>query len=324
MKVRIITKSELEGLVEFNNELLAAIETAFVRIANQSLVMPPVQRMDFKSVQGEIDIKSAWYPGLTGFVVKMSTGFFRNREKGLPSGNGLMNLFCSETGRPLVVFLDGGYLTNVRTGIAGAVAAKQLCPDREVRVCLFGTGTQAAFQLRSLKLVKQIEEVVVFGRDASRSAQFCQTMSEELGISVRAGLDRALEIGKSNLMITTTPSREPLFYADSVNSNTLIVCMGSDAPDKNEIDPALIQSASLKVCDSKDQCFRMGEFHHTKLSPVDVVELGSKIEAGGVKHWIGNGIHVCDLTGTGAQDAAISNFVYEIAVKKEAGYAIEI
>ncbi|MFX4798056.1 hypothetical protein ABTB70_19380, partial [Acinetobacter baumannii] len=86
--------------------------------------MPPILRLDMPEQRGEVDVKTAYVPGLDGFAIKISPGFFDNPKIGLPSTNGLMVLFSTKTGLVEAVLLDNGYLTDVRTAAAGAVAAR--------------------------------------------------------------------------------------------------------------------------------------------------------------------------------------------------------
>ena len=84
------------------------------------IVMPPILRLDIHEFNGEVDVKTAYVPGLDSFAIKISPGFFDNPKLGLPSVNGLMVLFSAKTGMVEAVLLDNGYLTDVRTAAAGA------------------------------------------------------------------------------------------------------------------------------------------------------------------------------------------------------------
>jgi hypothetical protein len=49
-----------------------------------------------------------------------------NPRRGLSVGAGLVLAFNAETGQPVALLLDNGFLTDLRTGAAGGVAAKHL------------------------------------------------------------------------------------------------------------------------------------------------------------------------------------------------------
>jgi hypothetical protein len=114
---------------------------------------------------GEVDVKTAYIPGFDGFAIKVSPGFFDNPDLGLPSLNGLMILFSAKTGLVEAVFLDNGYLTDIRTAAAGAVAARHLAPERCETAGVIGTGVQARLQIEAAHLVRPFPRVLVWGRD---------------------------------------------------------------------------------------------------------------------------------------------------------------
>ncbi len=110
--------------------LVDVVEAAFVALAGGKVIMPPILSMDLAEVHGEVDVKTAYIPGLESFALKVSTGFFNNAKLGLPSLGGLMTVFSATTGQVQAVLLDNGFLTDMRTAAAGAVAARHLAPRR--------------------------------------------------------------------------------------------------------------------------------------------------------------------------------------------------
>ena len=121
--------------------------------------MPPILSMPIAERHGEVDVKTAYVPGLDGFAIKVSPGFFDNPKRGLPSLNGLMVLLDAETGIVKAVLLDNGYLTDVRTAAAAVVAARYGAATRRTAAVL-GAGVQAELQIRALRLVRDFEELV--------------------------------------------------------------------------------------------------------------------------------------------------------------------
>src|SRR3546814_1386465 len=109
--------------------------------------MPPILRLDIPEHRGEVDVKTAYVPGLDGFAIKISPGFFDNPKIGLPSTNGMMVLLSARTGLVKALLLDNGYLTDVRTAAAGGVAAKHRSREDASVAAIFGAGMQA--KLRS-------------------------------------------------------------------------------------------------------------------------------------------------------------------------------
>ena len=116
----IATEAELRRSVQLDERIVDIVEEAFRALARGDVVMPPVLSMDLPMVNGEVDVKTAYIPGFDGFAIKVSPGFFDNPALGLASLNGLMILFSAKIGLVEALFLDNGYLTDIRTAAAGA------------------------------------------------------------------------------------------------------------------------------------------------------------------------------------------------------------
>lgn len=112
---------------------------------------------------GDVHLKYGYIQGDAYYVIKIASGFYENQKLGLPSSNGLMLLFCQKTGELLSILLDEGYLTDLRTATAGAIAAKYLAPRKVNCIGIVGTGTQARLQLRNLKRITDCRNVIVWG-----------------------------------------------------------------------------------------------------------------------------------------------------------------
>lgn len=273
--------------------------------------MPPIQRIDVPEYRGEIDIKSAYLPGVDGIAVKVSAGFFDNPRLGLPSLGGLMLVFSSRTGVPAAVLLDNGYLTNIRTALAGAVAAKHLSRPDATTVGVLGAGVQARLQIDALRLVRSVTAVRVWARRPEAAAEFAAAVRADHGVEV-AVVDQPADVAvDGGIVVTTTPSDEPLLDLSARRPGLHITAVGSDAEGKQELAVDLIASADRVVCDSRAQSERLGELRSVRESghAVDVVELGEVIAGTAVGRGHADDVTICDLTGTGAQDTAIASLV---------------
>ncbi len=169
MGIRILTEADLRALVPLDLASVEAVEGGFRALAGGSVVMPPILSMEIADFNGEVDVKTAYVPGLDSFAIKISPGFFDNPKLGLPSTSGLMVLFSARTGQVEALLLDNGYLTDVRTAAAGAVAARWLAREDARSAAILGTGVQARMQLRALTLVRPIESATIWGRDADKA-----------------------------------------------------------------------------------------------------------------------------------------------------------
>src|SRR4051812_15817200 len=160
--VVILTETDLRSCVQLDRDTVDVIDRAFATLASGGVVMPPILSMAIAERHGEVDVKTAYVPGLDAFAIKVSPGFFDNPRRGLPSLNGLMILLSAETGIVKAVLLDNGYLTDIRTAAAGAVAARHLAPATVRTVGVLGAGLQAELQIRALRLVREFADLVVW------------------------------------------------------------------------------------------------------------------------------------------------------------------
>ncbi|TPO05403.1 cyclodeaminase [Mesorhizobium sp. B1-1-5] len=327
-RITILTESDLRKIVTLDLDAVACVENAFRALATLPVAMPPILRLDIPEHRGEIDVKSAYVPGIDGFAVKISSGFFDNPQLGLPSGGGMMVLLSAKTGVVEALLLDNGYLTDIRTAAAGAVAAKHLSRQDSSVAAIFGAGLQAGLQLEALRLVRPIEEARIWARDAAKAETTAARLREKLGILVRTEPDAANAAAGADIIVTTTPSTEPLIKAGFVSASQHITAMGSDAEHKNEIAPAILRMADLYVADSAKQTRRLGELHHAIEAAVfaadaEVTELGQIIAGSKPGRRSASDITIADLTGTGVQDTAIATLARDRARAANAGLDFE-
>jgi ornithine cyclodeaminase len=280
--------------------------------------------MEIPEEHGEVDVKTAYIPGLEGFAIKVSPGFFDNPKLGLPSLNGLMIVFSARTGLVQALLLDNGYLTDVRTAAAGAVAARHLAPSAVETAGVMGTGVQARLQIEAARLVRAFKRVLVWGRDAGKAEACARDITARTGIPASAAAAEEV-VRESQLVITATPARQPIVKAQWLHPGLHITAMGSDQAGKNEIEAEAIGRADLYVCDRVSQAERLGELRAARaggfLTSVAPPELG-EIITGRRGRTSGEEITICDLTGTGAQDTAIATHAMNAAKAAGAGIVI--
>ena len=323
----ILNSTEIKDCVKFNAELIPVIEDAFKSLSLGKTVMPPILRLDIEKYHGESDVKAAYIEGLDSFAVKVASGFFNNPKLGLPSSNGLMILLDSQTGVIKSVLLDKGYLTDVRTAIAGAIASKYLSNSNSSTVAIVGAGIQARMQLEALTLVRDIKNVNVWSRDIKKAHAYIENVGKNINLNFQA-FDNINEVVKTaDILITTTPSKKPLIDFSALPKGIHITAMGSDAEEKNELNPNIIKNCDAYVPDSQAQTSILGELNHAiknNLIKNDMIfnDLGKIILNPELGRKNNDDITVVDLTGTGVQDTAIARYAYAIADKKKLGIII--
>jgi ectoine utilization protein EutC len=323
--ITILTEAELRVCVELDAEVIDAIADAFTALAEGRVVMPPVLHMDLPDAHAEVDVKTAFVAGLPGFALKVSPGFFDNPQLGLPSVSGMMMLLSATTGRVEALHLDNGYLTDVRTAAAGAVAARYLA-RKDARVAgVIGAGVQARLQILALAKVRPLERVLVWARDGAKADACADELAARLGAEAMAVNSPERLVLEADVVVTTTPARDPLVVADWLHPGLHITAVGADAPDKNELHPAVLERADLLVCDARAQCARLGELHHAlnqgmQLATTELGEITGGARPGRTED---EQVTLCDLTGTGVQDTAIALLAWRKAAARGLGLTIE-
>ena len=324
--IQVLTETDLRGAVGLGVEELEAVEAVYPLITAGAGSMPPIMRIDVPENRGEIDIKSAYLPGYSGIAVKVSAGFFDNPSKGLPSLGGLMMVFDSETGVPRSALFDNGYLTDLRTALAGAVAAKHLAVEEASTAAVLGAGVQARLQMMALSLVRPITRVLVWARRGEQAQALVSELSDELKAEVEVADTRKNAAAEADILVTTTPSTAPLVSEAMLHPGLHVTAVGSDAEGKQEISAEAMAAADDVFCDSIAQSTRLGELRSAIESGFDrsrAVELGSVISGDVEGRASSKQVTICDLTGTGAQDTAIASLAVERCSRSGAGISIE-
>ena len=318
--VTILTEADLRTLVPLDLAAVDCVENAFRALATKPVAMPPILRLDIPEHRGEVDVKTAYVPGIDHFAIKISPGFFGNPALGLPSTNGMMVVLSTRTGLVQALLLDNGYLTDVRTAAAGAVAARHLSRADSATVAVLGSGMQAELQVAAIALVRPVRAVRVWARDPAKAAALCTRLVAR-GLAASAFPDVAAATSGADVVVTTTPAERPLLcHADPGQH---ITAMGSDAEHKNEIAPALLARVSY-VADRLSQTRVLGELHHAIAAgviPADSIfpELGQVIAGQRPGRLTRDEITLADLTGTGIQDTAIAALAVSRALAAGAG-----
>ncbi|HKI55604.1 MAG TPA: cyclodeaminase [Trueperaceae bacterium] len=309
--VAVLYEDAIRELVTLDADGLDAVREAFRRLSAGDAVQPPVMRIDVPEHRGEVDVKGAYVRGLDSFAVKLSSGFFDNPQRGLPTASGLMVLIDAGTGVPRCVLLDNGYLTDVRTALAGAVAADALARPEVDTVAVLGAGAQARWQLRAMMLVRWPRRALVWARRPAEARRCAEDMGAVLGIEVEAVTDAEEAVTRADVVVTTTPATEPILRAEWLHPGLHVTAMGSDAEHKQELEPGVLRRADVLVSDRREQGLVIGELRAARAAGVDVgearvAELGEVLAGTRPGRTSSDQITVCDLTGTGVQDTAIA------------------
>ena len=309
--MKIISRDQIEKILP-SLDLMPEIEQAFQAYSEGRAVVPPVGELLLD--RGEVHIKYGYVKEQPYYVIKIASGFYEDPAQQRMSSNGMILLFSQQSGQAVCALLDEGLLTNIRTAVAGAIAAKYLAPERVDKIGMVGAGTQARLQLSYLKAVTSCRRVLVWGTSQEELESYRHDMEQE-GFMIKTTEDIRDIQEECKLIVTTTPSLTPLLLSDHLQKGTHITAVGSDTPDKHELDPEILRQADLVVADSMEQCLVRGEIHQAMKAGLfekhQMLELG-QIISGTIKgRESKDQITVADLTGVAVQDMAIAQAVYQ-------------
>lgn len=313
MAVDVFTWETIRGVVD-SIDLKQAMSNAFQAYSAGMAVVPPVGEMCFEDPPGDVHIKYGYLKSGPHYVVKIASGFYNNPALGLSSSQGLMLLFCKQTGQLQAVLLDDGNLTDIRTGGAGALAANLLGSKGATALGMVGTGIQARHQLQQVARHTAVRKLWAWGRNKARLEEYL-TWASALGFEAQAAPDLATLTASSNWIFTTTPAEAPLIQAQWVRPGTHITAVGSDTASKQELEGALLAKADRVVVDSLKQSRTRGEVYRAvqsgHLDPAGVLELGAVLREPSLGRTDEKQITIADLTGVAVQDLAIATAVVE-------------
>ena len=289
-----------------------AMKKAFIEYSNGNAVIPPVGELIMHQPPGEVHIKYGYIKGGSHYVIKIASGFPQNQKENIKPGQGMMLLFDIQTGIPEAILIDDANLTDIRTAIAGAITSEALSNHDIESFTIIGTGVQARYQAIYVSELMNIKKVRVWGRDPAKTDQVKKDLSR---LDVNAEEDIEKLVKESRLIITATSSKEPLIQSDWINPGTHITAVGSDTPEKCELDPNLLSVADLVVADSLEQNLIRGEIHQAlKRSLIDsdsIVELGDIFSGLRPGRKQKDSITIADLTGVAVQDLVIAQAVFD-------------
>lgn len=292
------------------SEIIESIVEGFVLYSDNKTVVPPVGYLGFENPSADVHIKYGYIRNDDFYVVKIASGFYENPKIGLPTSNGLMLVFSQKTGELLAILLDEGYLTDIRTAVAGAVVAKYLAPKNIDCIGIVGCGIQARLQLELLKEVTDSRRVIVWGRNQEKLKIYQQEMSKP-DFEIETATEISTITENCQLIVTTTPSKTPLIFADQIKKGTHITAVGSDSEGKQELDAKIFDLADIIVADSIEQCVDHGDLSQANIAKDKIIELGRMIVSPDLHRKTEEQITVADLTGVAVQDIQIAKYVYQ-------------
>jgi alanine dehydrogenase len=282
-------------------EVNSVIEKAFADHGNGLVQMPP--KMYISLPQGDFRTMPAYLPSLGIAGVKIVNVHPDNPARGLPTVMALTVLLDIPTGKPEAI-INATHLTDMRTGAAGAIACKYLSGKKEVILGLIGTGRQAQAQVAAIGQEITISEIRVWSRNPLHTERFSRGIK---GIECHSStIERACDC---DVLVTTTPSKDPIVMSGMVHEGTHINAIGADAPGKEELDPVLLSRASV-FADDVVQAVHSGEINVPIKKGLfykeNIAGTLGEVVIGRKKRKCPEEITIFDSTGLAIQDLAIA------------------
>ena len=321
----ILNRRAITAILD-HRKALAAVENAFGQYARGTAHMPPKVYLDVKQHNGDFRAMPAFLEDSHSCTLKWVNVHPDNPPKGLPMVMAVLVLNDARTGFPLCI-MDGTYITAVRTGAAGAVAAKYLSPKRAGRVALVGCGVQAAMQLTMLRLIRPVRDVRVWGHEPGLSRNFCRRMRRPReGMTACATVEETVD--GAEIIVTTTPVRKPLVKQAWVTPGAHINAIGADAAGKQELDPRLLQTGRV-VIDEWSQAAHSGEINVALRKGLITkrkifASLGELVTGSKKLPVSPRRTTIFDSTGLAIQDAAVARLVFEAARRRRVGRSVRL
>lgn len=304
------------------DDVLAAVREAFLLHARGAGRIFPLVREALPA--GVFGIKSGGVPQQDLLGMKAAGFWPGNCAHGADAHQATITLFDPATGRPQCL-IDGNAVTTTRTAAAGALGLLALARADSATLCVFGTGVQGAAHVDyALRVMPALWRVRYLTSDGRRDEQFEARFAARCDIAAGAGADAA--VADSDVVITATPGRGPLFSMEAVKPGTHLNCVGSDTRGKRELPPGLLALAAVRVwADDLTQARAIGELQWAADTPAG--ELGALLAAEAAEVPARRGIAadaitIFDMTGIALQDLTVARMLYQRALANGTGTSI--
>lgn len=304
-------------------QAIEAVEQAFGMLAKGKVDVPLPMHIGIEESgnagPGDCHIKGGYISGTSTWTVKLANvSFYKNIKKGLPPGSGIFVVCDATNGAPLAIFQENRFLTDLRTGAAGAVCVKHFAAKHHTKVSFIGAGVIAKAMARASATVHDYTHGYAYGLDMKETQKFCDELSAELGFPFTAVATAEEAVRAGDIIFTQTPGGKTCLELDWLKPHATIIASGSDQPTKQEI-PVDVQKKSKMICDLVRQCSRVGELRSAikagVMKETDVYAEIGEVVNGTKKGREGEELILIDLTGTGAQDAAVGQVAWDVLSK---------
>lgn len=245
----ILNKKDIVALLPME-EVLDVLALGFREVKEGRCVVPVRFHLGVEEHQGQFLYMPAFLPGLKQSGTKIVSVFPQNTSKGKPTIYATYLLSDPTTGE-LLAMMEGATLTGIRTGGVSGLATRYLARKDAKVLGVIGTGFQSFFQVRAIQAVRQIEQVRAYDVDPKRLEDFCQRMSPFIKVYSVSSPSEAVR--QSDILVTSTTSKTPVFSGKDLKPGTHINAIGAFRPDMRETDDETILRSRI-VVDTFEGC----------------------------------------------------------------------
>lgn len=329
MKLRILSENDVRSVLTMADaiDIQAA---AFLALADGRSIDGLRSFATSKSPPGVAIFNPAFLKEGKGYGVKVVSDFYENESKGVARLSALVALFDGETGHPRTV-MEGGYLTDIRTGAGTALAARYLARQDSRQITIIGAGRVARHQIQALCVENTIERVVVATRSRSRGEDFIERIQKMDGVpgDIHLEEDRTKAIASAHMVICATTSTEPVFPGSALQPGTFVASVGTHAPDTREIDTETIIRAATHVIDSRSDCLAAaGDYQipsqEGAINLEEIAEIADLVAGRAIGRQSDQDITFYKSVGVPIQDLFTAQFVEKRAIEQNIGTLIDI
>jgi ornithine cyclodeaminase len=294
--MKIFSLDQIQSSISIVHDIEALIDSqkaAFIGFSSGLYDVPLPMQFIFSDQASDCHIKGGYRKSSKNFVIKVA-GSCKS------GNNGSILVFDAENCELKAILQDKGFLTTLRTAIAGMLCLA-LMPWKPKNIGIIGSGSVAG-QLYELAHSKYSQSnIMLYARNKVKAAAISDLICDSVEDLVK----------KCDVVFTATSSPVPMIHDISHNKEVAIILLGSDDEHKSEIAPWLFKKADIVIIDSKTQAVKFGDISRALskdcLDKDDLIELGEALKSGTC---LKAKKIIADLSGIGAQDVAITEFIF--------------
>jgi alanine dehydrogenase len=315
-----LSRDDVERLVGMK-EIIAAVEKGYEGKGRGAVVVPPRTAIEISRYNGFIHFMPAYLSDTDALAIKIVTTHLDNPKRGLPTVSGTIIVYDPRSGAPLAI-MDGTYITAMRTGAAGAVAAKYLARKDAANVTIVGTGVQGRSQLTGLCHVRDVKKVFAYDVDEKRCLEYVAEMKKSLHVDIAQAQSLHRAVKGSDIVVTATTSRTPVIMGDWLREGCHVSGFGSHTPETRELDENVLKRSSRVVIDTLEakSCGDIAyPLSRNMISEKEICEIGDIVAGNKVGRTSNSEITVFKSVGTAILDASVSARTYQLAKERGIG-----